>query len=96
MGPICCHAILILRTISLEDIPKPTGEVSGVCWSLMGAIVVGAGIVLKWLTADRNELKDELREERAARAQDRKDFESQTNVLMSNILKKKGGSPNDS
>jgi hypothetical protein len=91
MSPLFCQAVLIVKTFS-QDIPKPTGEVSGVCWALLAACVTGCGIALKFLRDGWNETKAELKEERKAN----KDLEAQTNVLLSNIAKKKGGSSNDS
>lgn len=74
-----------------DGIQPPTGEISSVTWTLMAFLVVGWGISLKYLIGELKEKKAELKEERQARAQDRKDFEAQTNVMLQNIYKKKGG-----
>lgn len=81
------HVILIVKNFAFEQDIKPTGDVSSVCWSLMGAIVVGAGIVIKWLVGA-------LADEKKERKEDREKFETQTNALVNTILaKKKGESP---
>lgn len=83
--------------MTFEEVPKPTGEVSGVCWTLLGAVVTGAGIVLKWLSGKLDKAEAKLEEERKIRDQDRKDFEAQTNVMVQNVFKmKQGRSTNDS
>lgn len=72
----------------------PTGEVNGVCWKLMGAIVVGAGLVVGWLVKRLAAQDTEIKELHKARLEDRKEFEAQSNVLVNRILQaKKGGSP---
>lgn len=81
--------------MTFDEVPKPAGEVSGVCWSLLGAVVTGAGIALKWMSGKLEKAEVDLKDERKTRDQDRKDFEAQTNVMVQNIFKKKG-SPNDS
>ena len=84
----------MVRTLMLEEIAKPTGEVSGVCWALLGAVVTGAGIVLKYLTGKLDKVTAEKDALHAARLLDREKFEASTNVLVNTILsKKKGESP---
>lgn len=75
---------------------EPTGSVGAVCWKLMGAIVTGAGIVIGWLALRFNAKDKEITELHAARLQDRKDFEAQTNVMLKNLYRKKGEAANDS
>lgn len=70
---------------------EPVGEVNGVCWKLMAGIVTGTGLVIGWLVKRLASKEDEIKELHAARLEDRKDFESQTNVLVNTILKRKGG-----
>ena len=70
---------------------QPTGDVGAVCWKLMTGIVVGAGIVIKWLAGRESDARKEINALHEARLQDRKDFEAQTNVLINSVLKRKGG-----
>ena len=73
---------------------EPTGEVNGVCWKLMSAIAAAAGLVITWLTKRLDSTSKEVAQLHEARLQDRKDFEAQTNVLLSSVLaKKRGASP---
>lgn len=80
----------------IDEVAKPTGEINGVCWTLLGAVSVGFGGALKWMSSKLEKAEAETKEERKLRDQDRKDFESQTNTLLSNIYRKKGGNTNDS
>ncbi len=83
--------------MTIEDVPKPTGDVSSVCWALMGAMAVAIIGVAKWFSGKLDKAESELKEERRIRDQDRKDFEAQTNVMVQNVFKmKKGGNTNDS
>jgi len=78
-----------------DEVAKPTGEIGSVCWALMGGIVIAWGISLKWLTSQLDKKESELKDEQARSRQDRKDFEAQTNVMLQNLYRKKGGSSSD-
>lgn len=70
---------------------EPAGEVNAVAWKLLsGLAAIGTAAIL-WLTKRLGDKEAEIKELHAARLQDRKDFEAQTNVLMQAVLKKKGG-----
>lgn len=82
--------------MTFEEVPKPTGDVSSVCWALLGAMAVAVIGVSKWFSGKLDKAEGEVKEERRIRDQDRKDFEAQTNVMLQNIFRKKGGNQNDS
>lgn len=82
--------------MGFDEVPKPTGDVSAVCWSLMGAMAVAGIGAFKWISGKLDKAEGEAKEERRLRDQDRKDFEAQTNTLLNNIYRKKGGNTNDS
>lgn len=85
----------------LSEGPKPTGEVSAVCWALMGAIVIGMGVPLGWLNKKNGELEkkieakdaenDRLRDERLG---DKEKLLAQAHVTLNTLMaKKRGESP---
>lgn len=85
----------------LDEVAKPTGDVGPVCWTLMGAIVVGAGGVIKWLLGKNDALEKKVDEKdkendalRDARLEDREKLLAQTNLTLNTLMaKKRGESP---
>lgn len=69
----------------------PTGEVNGVCWKLMTAIVIGAGLVVRYLISEKSDLKKEIAALHEENKKDREKFTAETNLLVNNVLRKKGG-----
>jgi len=91
---------LTIMAFLLED-PRPTGDVSSVCWALMGAVVVGVAIPLTWLNKKNAELEKKVDEKdkendrlRDLRLEDREKIIAQTNVTLNTLMaKKRGESP---
>lgn len=76
---------------------EPTGDVNGVTWKLLAGLCTIGAMAIGWLAKRLSDKEAEIKELNAARLQDRRDFEAQTNVLIKNIFKlKSGGTINDS
>lgn len=72
---------------------NPSGEVNGVCWKLMSAIVAGFGLVVAWLIKRLADVEDKKEKLHEARLKDRIDFEAQMAAFVQNLKQKRGSSP---
>lgn len=92
--------VLTIMAFLLED-PRPTGDVSTVCWALLAATVAGAAIPLTWLNKRNDALEKKVDEKdkendrlRDLRLEDREKIIAQTNVTLNTLMaKKRGESP---
>ena len=92
---IFCLTIPFLKTFALEQSgpPQPSGDVSGVCWSLLGAMAIALIGSLKYHTDKLDKKEEEIKALNAARLEDKEKSEAQINVMIQAIAKKKGESP---
>lgn len=72
---------------------NPTGEVNGVCWKLMSALVGGFGCVIAWLIKRLADVEDKREKLHEARLSDRDKFEAQMQVFVNSLREKRGSSP---